>query len=71
MKKWYEGSKEQGVIQLCNMFRVEMSEFFHEANKFRHKESRPTAKGHEHVVRPCGSKALKKYNRYAWEKKYG
>ena len=70
-KKWYEGSKKPGVIQLCNMFRVEMAEFYREANKFRNKENKATKKNHEHIVRPCGSKALKKYNRYAWEKKYG
>ena len=29
-KKWYEGSKEPGVVQLCNMFRVEMAGFFHD-----------------------------------------
>jgi hypothetical protein len=70
MKKWYEDSKHQGVMQLCTMFNVQQAEYFALANKFRNTTSRATKKNHEHVVRPCGSKALKKYNRFAWDKKY-
>ena len=68
MKKWYEGSKEPGVNWLCQIFRVEVADFFREADKYRRHESRATKKGHIHRHRPSGSKAMKKYNRYAWDK---
>ena len=65
--KWYKDSKEPGVIQLCNMFRVEIAEFYEDANKYRNYESKATKKNHIHKHRPCGSKAMKKYARYTWE----
>ena len=69
--KWYENTKEHGVAQLCGMFKVGMADFFREANKYRRHESKATKKGHIHVHRATGSKAMKKYNRYAWDKLYG
>ena len=71
MKKWYENSSSKGVIQLCDMFNVNQAEYFALANKFRNVMNKATKKNHEHAHREAGSKALKKYNRYAWDKKNG
>ena len=69
MKKWYEDSKDVGVLQLCAMFNVHHADFFRLAEGYRHHETKATRKKHIHKHRPTGSKALKKYNRFAWDKK--
>ena len=66
MKKWYEDTKNPGVIFLCNMFKVELAEYYVTAEQYRNKENKATKKGHVHNHRPCGSKALKKYDRAKW-----
>ena len=67
MKKWYEDTKHPGILWLCATFKVHYATFFAEAEKYRRHESKATKKGHIHKHRPCGSKAMKKYNRFAWE----
>ena len=66
MKKWYEGATNPGVIYMCNMFKVELAEYYVTAEQYRNKESKATKKSHEHIHRKCGSKALKKYDRAKW-----
>lgn len=71
MKKWYEGSKEPGVIALCKLFKVELNEFYKEAEIYRKYETKATKKNHIHKHRPAGSKLMKKHSRFAWDKANG
>ena len=73
MKKWYDNNPSKGVIQLCSLFGIEKErlEFLELGRKFANETNKATKKNHIHEHRDAGSKALKKYNRWAWDKKNG